>query len=134
MKVIEYVDAESFRAALSGTRPKRTPRGSGPEHAIQSAILACLALRGIPAWRINSGRVKTEAGGMVRLAPAGFSDIIGIYGGRFLAIEVKVPGKQPTEAQQAFLDTVTAAGGVAFCAHSLDEVLAALEQAQGEQR
>ncbi len=76
-----------------------------------------------PAWRINAGMVKTEAGGMVRLAPAGFSDIIGIYEGRFLAIEVKVLGKKPTEAQQAFLDAVTAAGGVAFCAHSLDEVM-----------
>lgn len=118
----------AFLAALNGTRPKRgKPGGPGPEQMLQTAILAYLALRSIPAWRINSGAIRTEAGNLVRLAPAGFSDIIGIYGGRFLAIEVKQPGKCPTEAQQAFLDAVTAAGGVAFCAHSLDEVIEALQ-------
>lgn len=120
---ITTAEYRALIAAMAADTKSRTPRKPSAEHAIQSAILDYLALRGILAWRINSGMVKTEAGGMVRLAPAGFSDIAGIYNGRFLAIEVKQPGKKPTAVQQAFLDAVTAAGGVAFVAHSLDDVM-----------
>lgn len=58
-----------------------------------------------------------------RLAPNGISDIIGfLSNGKFLAIEVKRLGKEPTPIQEEFLDAVNTAGGVAFCAHSIDEV------------
>jgi hypothetical protein len=54
----------------------------------------------------------------VRFGFAGMSDLIGqmkrAHGGAFLAIEVKRVGNRPTEQQQAFLDVVTANGGVAF--------------------
>jgi len=41
--------------------------------------------------------------------------------GRFVAIEVKVPGEHPTEIQQKFLDKVANAGGISGCAHSVIE-------------
>jgi hypothetical protein len=44
-----------------------------------------------------------------------------------IAIEVKRPGKSATEAQQRYLDDVTRAGGVAIVAHSIDDVMAALD-------
>ncbi len=125
--MITELTLAEYHALIAADAAPRLPRKASPEHGIQCLILEYLALRGIPAWRINAGMVKTEAGGMVRLAPAGFSDIIGIYNGRFLAIEVKVPGKRPTAAQQAFLDAVAAAGGVAFCATSIDDVARRLQ-------
>lgn len=53
----------------------------------------------------------------------GVSDIIGCYNGRYLAIEVKRKGQNPTEKQQAFLDTVNAQGGLAFVARSVEDVM-----------
>lgn len=52
----------------------------------------------------------------------GVADIIGCWRGRFLAIEVKKVGLKPTPAQRKFIDQVNAAGGIAFCAHSAQEV------------
>jgi hypothetical protein len=43
--------------------------------------------------------------------------------GLFIAIEVKRPGKGPTPAQAAFLALVEFSGGIAFCAHGVDDVI-----------
>ena len=53
----------------------------------------------------------------------GVSDIIGCYKGRYMAIEVKRKGLVPTEKQQSFIDTVKAAGGIAFVARSVEDVI-----------
>lgn len=61
----------------------------------------------------------------------GVSDILGLYKGRFLAIEVKVPKKYPTPEQKEFIAQVNARGGIAFVARSLADVeraFAALEK------
>lgn len=57
------------------------------------------------------------------------SDIIGIFGGRFLAIEVKAPGKRvkPGSAQERFLENVREEGGVAIEADCLEKVIEGLE-------
>lgn len=62
----------------------------------------------------------------------GSSDLIGFYRGRFLAIEVKTPGKDSTskkrkESQGNFIDQVRAAGGIGIIARSVAEVLDALK-------
>jgi hypothetical protein len=46
-------------------------------------------------------------------------DIFCCIGGRFVGIEVKVPGKRPTPRQQQTLERIIAAGGVAFWTDSL---------------
>jgi hypothetical protein len=63
-------------------------------------------------YRQNTGATK---GGRVRFGLCkGSSDIIGWerIGGRFVAIEVKVPGKEPSPEQHEFLARVNAAGGI----------------------
>lgn len=53
----------------------------------------------------------------------GSSDLIGwTEDGKFLAIEVKRPGKNPTPEQANFLDAVLKAGGVAGVARSPEDV------------
>ena len=64
----------------------------------------------------------------------GISDIIGIYKGRYLAIEVKRPGKSPSDKQQAFLERVDSQGGFAICVHSWEELAKFLEDAEQPQR
>lgn len=56
---------------------------------------------------------------------SGLPDIIACYEGRFIGIEVKRPETRNTvtERQQAVLDQIAAAGGIAGVATSVDEAL-----------
>ena len=105
------------------------------EHELQSAILDYLALRGAVALRVNSGGfiVKGESKNRyVRGAPAGTSDIIACYKGRYIAIEVKWGDNKPTDAQYKFAYRVRTAGGIAIFAYSLDKVVWLLDEMDRE--
>jgi hypothetical protein len=56
----------------------------------------------------------------------GVPDIIGIHKGRMIAIELKAPKGVVSEAQQEFIDRINEAGGLAFVARSLDDVIEGL--------
>lgn len=87
---------------------------------------------GIITWRNSLGfdeRTKVYYG----LGNPGGSDLIGIYRGRFLAIEVKVPGAR-TEAkrllcQDNFIRVIKESGGIAGFAHSPEEAEAVIRGA-----
>lgn len=57
------------------------------------AILRALELRGVWAWRVNSGTLpatgRRGAEYRVRLAPAGTPDILAVVSGRLVGLEVK---------------------------------------------
>lgn len=57
----------------------------------------------------------------------GIPDVIACYQGRFLAIEVKQPGKKLHPLQEMQLNRIQAAGGVAIMATSVDDVKKMLE-------
>ena len=86
-----------------------------PEGAVTRAIRDVLKLAGILHWKQHQGLGSTP----------GVSDIIGIYQGRFLAIEVKAPGKRvkPMSRQQGFLDNVHLHGGIAIEADSVEALV-----------
>jgi hypothetical protein len=100
--------------------------------------LDLLALKGLSAWRFNSGRVATERGGKRHVyrfnGAAGCADILGIltchrHGdptGIFLAVECKRGSNRPTPTQAAFLDAVRRAGGVALVVKDVRELEAEL--------
>ena len=94
------------------------------EQSIQRAILDYLRWRGIPCYKHQNAGIRKPDGGYIPTHTRGVSDIIGCIPktGRFLAIEVKRPGGKPTQEQQQFIDTINAAGGLAFVARSVDEV------------
>jgi penicillin-binding protein-related factor A (putative recombinase) len=57
----------------------------------------------------------------------GVSDILGVYQGRFVAIEVKRPqNKERPLEQKIFIDQINRNGGIAFFATSIEEVKAGL--------
>ena len=122
------------------------------EQSIVNACLQLLAIRGAFAWRVNQGAVKTE-GRFIRFNHAvGISDIVGVLPqgwreigggdgaerlkspGRMIAVECKRPGlgkrSRPEPHQQAFLDRITACGGLAVCVTGVAE-LDALLTAEG---
>lgn len=102
------------------------------EAEVLRQCLAYLALRGIRAWRNNTGAALLPGRGgkpqMVRFGQRGSPDILGILsGGRLLACEVKRPGKQPREDQAAWLKAASEAGALAGCVHSVEELQQLLE-------
>jgi hypothetical protein len=100
------------------------------ESVIQRAILEFLAWRGIFVFRVNQQGVPLHDGSAeYRPSPTrGVADILGVLpGGRFLAIEVKRPGNNPTDSQAQFLSRVASAGGLAFVATSVGDVEANLD-------
>ena len=57
----------------------------------------------------------------------GVSDIIGIHKGRMIAIELKAPKGTVSPAQEEFIRRINEAGGLAFVARTLDDVIEGLE-------
>jgi hypothetical protein len=57
----------------------------------------------------------------------GSSDLIGIYKGRFLAVEVKIKGKKPTAEQINFVDFINKSGGIAGVCYSIQDFLDLLQ-------
>jgi hypothetical protein len=49
-------------------------------------------------------------------------DLLVCWNGRFVGIEVKAPGKTPTDRQCAICDEITMAGGQSIIAWSLEDV------------
>ena len=56
----------------------------------------------------------------------GVPDIVGIINGRFFGIEIKGPHGKLSEHQEKFIKRIQDAGGIAFVAKSVDDVLAGL--------
>ena len=109
-------------------KPERR-RNDRPEAAALIEVMR--TLRGHPsvAWieRQNSGAFTDARGQFVRFGWPGCADVLGqLRDGRFLAVEVKAARGRLSEAQQIFLDRVSAAGGVAFLARSAADVIAKL--------
>ena len=98
------------------------------EKHIQSHILEYLKLRRILCWKNStSGIYVRSRDTYIPSHAVGVSDILGVLpGGRILCIEVKSESGRLSDAQKAFLENVTARGGVAFVAQSLEDVEAKL--------
>ena len=99
------------------------------ESDIQKAILDYLKLKKYLVFKHrNVGIFKQDTGKYIPLTAGekGISDILGCTPqGRFLAIEVKMPGKKPTQDQLLFLASVQAHNGIGLVAWSLDDVIKA---------
>lgn len=99
-----------------------------PETPLTHDVIAYLKGLGFVAWRQNTGvaKYKGPTGKLRRVAYGftGLSDVGAVHApsGRYLAVETKIPGKEPTTEQQEFLDEVNASGGIGICVHSLDEL------------
>ena len=94
-------------------RPYKVPT---PEALLTRSVRSLLNTVGIFHWKVWQGMGS---------AP-GVPDIIGIHKGRMIAIELKAPKGKLSDAQQQFIDRINEAGGLAFCARTLDDVIEGL--------
>lgn len=117
----------SFRPLPRGRGEQLNPKPILEQH-IQKQILDYLRFRGIPCYKHQNAGIRKPDGSYIPTHTRGVSDIIGCIPktGRFLAIEVKRPGGKPTSEQKQFIDTINDAGGLAFVASSIDDVLVKL--------
>jgi Holliday junction resolvase len=86
----------------------------------------------ISTWIKDKGGVVYNIHGGDNYQEEGIPDLLCCYHGRFCGIEVKMPGEEPSKAQQYQLDKIRRAGGIAFVAYSLDDVKLALMEPLGE--
>jgi hypothetical protein len=98
------------------------------EADVLKSVLEYLKLRGILAWRMNTGAGvlvdgARHASRFVRFGFPGCADILGVLDdGRFLAIEVKSDTGRASKEQLIFLAEVAKRGGVAFIARGIEDV------------
>lgn len=103
------------------------------EKVTQKQIIDYLLLKQVVLLRINSVVART-GGRYIRSViqcgndENGVSDLIGCSKyGKFIAIEVKRKGEEPTLEQINFLDRIRNSGGIAMVAYSVDDVIESLE-------
>ena len=96
------------------------------ETELQNKIITELCMHGCVARNHTVGRFYTESGSRIQIGTPGESDIWGhrIADGKAFYIEVKLPGEEPRENQQKFLDAMSRAGALSGCAHNIEEALA----------
>ena len=107
------------------------------ETPLQRAIQEALCwLPGVAIWRCNTGRRGRVQFGLrdLRGQVVGTPDLIGLVDGRFLALEIKVPGgrTEPARAaaQQARRDEIRRLGGIAAEVRSVAEAVAVVAAAR----
>ena len=103
------------------------------EAELLAAIRDALVTSGrVMVWRNNSGMLRAVHGRVVRFGLGlGSADLIGLVrgSGRFFALEVKTPRGTASPEQRAWIGAVEAAGGFARVVRSVDEAMAALDEA-----
>jgi hypothetical protein len=116
---------------------KKTLARQSPEKTVLKECLEYLQLRGIYAYRQNTGAAEyTDKAGkkrMVKYGKPGASDIVGVMpGGRFIAVECKAPAGRLSELQKQFLKDIERMGGLAIVARSWTDIDQALKQSQAK--
>ena len=89
-------------------KPKRRT-----EKEITAAIRGYLRTVGIFHWKVMQGLGCEK----------GVPDILGLYKGKMLVIEVKGPRGKLNRNQELFIDRINREGGIAFVARSVADVL-----------
>lgn len=84
-----------------------------PEGKAKKRIKSYLQGQGAVVWAIHGGDPFQESG---------IPDLIGCWRGRFLGLEVKQPGEEPTPLQLRSLSLITRAGGIAGVVTSVGDV------------
>ena len=80
---------------------------------------ARLSKKIIQAWRERGAFCFKVWGSAHQMA--GIPDIVGVYKGRFIACETKMPGNKPSAIQQHRISQIEAAGGLCVVAYSVEE-------------
>lgn len=101
-------------------------------NGLTNAILYDIVnVRGGAAYRINNGATYDRAKNIYRagVTKRGVPDIIGVLGGRFIGIEVKIGADRQSSHQREVEGEINAAGGVYFIAKTYDQYVDSINAA-----
>lgn len=106
----------------------KIPKRRTPEKEIENMILSTLKRCGVFCFKVDSVGIYDQKLGRYRRKRGihrmvGIADILGIYKGQFLAIEVKGEGGVLSPEQRVFLEEVNAQGGIGIVAYDVDYVI-----------
>ncbi len=96
------------------------------ESAIQDRIRLALGnVPGLCLWRNNCGTAEVR-GYRVKFGVGnpGGADLIGVWNGRFVAVEIKTPTGRQSPDQRKFQDLVESKGGEYVILRSVEDALA----------
>ena len=129
------IDSFSGATDLLGDTIAPTKRTNDrPEAAALCEVLKALKAHPAVVWceRINSGAAKV-GNRFIRFGFKGCPDVLGqLRDGRLLGVEVKSPTGKLRPEQSVFLERIRGAGGVAFMARDLRDVMRELNQLKGQ--
>lgn len=137
-KVFDKAGIDTSKMVLN--KPMSSGMPQPTEHEIQNTILERLRFinKGF-FWRENSGLMKLESKGKDRFFRAGtpgIPDIMGVYEGFSIGIEVKRPGKKQSLDQKAFQNRFDQCGGIYLvCTDAtqiVSQIMAAITMKKGE--
>ena len=98
------------------------------ESQIQDAVRLALGRDpDVVLFRNNIGALQNPRTGRYTrfgVGGPGGADLIGMFRGRFLAIEVKTPTGRQTDEQRRFQDLIIARGGIYLLVRSADDAVA----------
>src|SRR3990167_1097188 len=87
---------------------------------LTTGIIDHIYKQGGYAWRASSTGIFEEKTGMFRSAPKkGVADVLGLYKGKFMAIEVKIGKDRMSDEQIGFMKNISYYGGLTFTAKDL---------------
>lgn len=101
---------------------------SQPENAVKKHVLQYLAYqREWFGFSVYNGATYDPKAGCFRAKTGigqrkGVSDLIGMWNGQFMAVEIKTPTGVVSEHQKLFIDDVIRHGGLAVVIRSVDEM------------
>ena len=98
-----------------------------PAQILTRAIRDYLGMTGWLSWKNQSGGFRVEDR-YIAGQQAGLPDLMAVKNGRLLCIEVKAGRDRLTDHQTAWLANAQAHGAIVIVAHSVDEVIAALDK------
>jgi hypothetical protein len=110
-KFSERGEAGPTVSAWAGIMKKQNPEG-----LLTASIRHLLKSMGVFHWKNFGGFMGAK----------GVPDILGCYHGKLLGIEVKAPNGKVSPDQQIFIENINRAGGLAFVARSVDDVIEGL--------
>lgn len=93
------------------------------EKDIQKAIIDQFEYRKAVVVKINNVGIRKANGSYIPPREVGVSDLIILYKGKYIALEVKAGKNKPTDNQLRFLERVRKSGGIAEWVSDVNEAI-----------
>lgn len=118
----EEIAEEKLRISGYFGRPNPNKKKQSPANALTDAVITYMKLKGGIGYRINNMGVYDASLGKFRTSGTkkGIPDIIGIYKGRFIGVEIKIGKDRQSDDQKLREQEINKAGGYYYIAKEFD--------------